>query len=78
VGKLEVDDAAFTGKIYADPTKSASSATAFSAGINWYLNKNIRANLSYSHTEFDGYTGSAAAVGKQSENVLFTRVQLAF
>ena len=76
--ELDVDKKAFKGNVYADSTKSASAATAWSVGLNWYLNKNIRANLSYSHTVFDGYTGSAAGVGKQDENVLFSRLQLAF
>jgi len=75
-GVLDVDDNAFS--TFADPTKSASEARAASVGLNWYLNKNIRANFSYSHTDFSGYTGKAAGVGQQPENVIFTRVQLAF
>jgi len=75
-GELNVDSQTFS--TFADPTKSASEARAVSAGINWYLNKNIRANLSYSHTDFAGYKGSAAGVGKQPENVVFTRMQLSF
>jgi len=75
-GELSVDGKAFS--TYADPTKSAAEARALSAGLNWYLNKNIRANLSYSYTTFSGYQGSAAGVGRQPENVLFSRVQLAF
>jgi len=75
---LDVDGKAFAGSYYADPTKSASGASAWSVGLNWYLNKNLRANLSYAHTVFDGYTGAAAGVGKQPEDVLFSRLQLAF
>jgi phosphate-selective porin OprO/OprP len=77
---LDVDNKAFTGSVFADPTKSASGAGAWSIGLNWYLNKNIRANLSFSHTEFDGFTGKAApgVVPAQAENALFSRVQLSF
>lgn len=75
-GELSVDDKAFS--TFADATKSAQEARALSGGLNWYLNKNIRANLSYSYTSFLGYQGKAAGVGRQPENVLFTRVQLAF
>ncbi len=81
---FDVDDAAFGGAAnvrLADPTKSASGAQAWSVGLNWYLNKNIRANLSYSRTTFSGYAGSAFAVGSvpaQPENILFSRLQLAF
>lgn len=81
---LDVDDAAFGGASnvrLADPTKSASGAQAWSVGLNWYLNKNIRANVSYSRTTFDGYAGSkfaTSAVPAQPENILFSRLQLAF
>jgi phosphate-selective porin OprO/OprP len=75
---LDVDNKAFKGNVYADPTKSASAATAWSVGLNWYLNKNFRANLSYSHTVFDGYVGSASGVGRQPEDIVFSRLQLAF
>ncbi len=65
---------------FASSTKSADSATAWSVGLNWYLNKNVRADLSFSHTEFGGFTGKAVpgVVPAQAENVLFSRVQLAF
>ncbi|HZF02574.1 MAG TPA: porin [Methylomirabilota bacterium] len=73
---LDVDDKAFP--TFANPNTSASAAHAWSAGINWYLNKNIRVNASYSHTIFDGGNGTGATVTKQPENVFFTRIQLAF
>ncbi|HTX22966.1 MAG TPA: porin [Candidatus Aquilonibacter sp.] len=57
---------------------SALRARGWSAGVNWYLNKNIRVNASYSHTQFGDIVGTANAVTKQPENVFFTRVQLAF
>jgi len=72
---LDVDDAAFP--TFAS-TGSASEAKAWSVGLNWYLNKNIRANVSYSHTKFDDIKGAPSAVTRQDENAIFTRVQLAF
>jgi phosphate-selective porin OprO/OprP len=81
---LSVDDKAFAGSAatrLADPTKSASGAQAWSVGLNWYLNKNFRANLSYSHTTFDSYANNiigAGNVGAQPESVIFSRLQLAF
>ncbi|HUC86342.1 MAG TPA: porin [Candidatus Acidoferrales bacterium] len=75
---LSVDSKAFSDG-FASPTKSADGANAWAVGLNWYLNRNIRADLSFSHTWFDGYTGKAApGVPAQPENVLFSRFQIAF
>ena len=74
---LDVDNNAFTGG-FASSASSASSARAWSVGLNWYLNKNFRVNTSFSRTTFSGYTGTAPAVPAQPEDVLFTRLQLAF
>jgi len=78
-GELDVDKNAFADG-FADPKKYASGARAWSVGLNWFLNKNIRANLSFSRTTFSGFTGSTTAglVPAQPENVLFSRLQLAF
>lgn len=74
---LDVDNKAFP--IYANPATSASEAEAWAVGLNWYLNKNIRVNASYSRTTFDGHiNGSSATVVRQPEQVVFTRLQLAF
>jgi phosphate-selective porin OprO and OprP len=74
--ELNVDKSAFP--TFASDTASASSAHAWSAGLNWYLNRNVRVNASFSHTVFSGYTGAIPAVPAQAENVVFTRMQLAF
>jgi phosphate-selective porin OprO/OprP len=82
--ELDVDNNAFLGTAatrLADPTKSAAGAESWAVGLNWFLNKNIRANLSFSHTTFSGYNGTKIAGGNvaaQDENILFTRLQLAF
>jgi len=80
--ELNVGNDAFTSGLASRKT-SADGAQAWAVGVNWFLNKNIRANLSFSHTTFGGYTGSKStsasyAVPAQDENVLFTRIQLAF
>jgi phosphate-selective porin OprO/OprP len=72
--ELHVDSKAFP--TFASLASSASDAHAWSAGVNWYLNNNLRANVSFSHTVFTG--GETGAVTKKDENVLFTRMQLAF
>ncbi|MGD0251923.1 MAG: porin, partial [Verrucomicrobiota bacterium] len=73
---LDVDKNAFP--TFASSASSASSARAWSVGLNWYLNKNFRVNTSFSRTTFSGYTGATPAVPAQPEDVLFTRLQLAF
>jgi phosphate-selective porin OprO and OprP len=82
-GELNVDNQVFAGTTaarLASPTASANGAQAWSVGVNWFLNKNLRANLSFSRTTFSGFTGSTSAglVPAQPENVLFSRLQLAF
>jgi phosphate-selective porin OprO/OprP len=80
VMELDVDPGAFPR--YSDPLTSARSALAWSVGINWYLNRNVLWKTSFSHTLFDGGGGpgttAPATVTRKSENVLFTRLQLAF
>ncbi len=78
--QLKIDSAAFP--VFADPTVSARSADAWSVGLNWYLNRNVLVKTSLSRTTFSGGGGSGTTapsiVTRQPENVLFTRVQLAF
>ena len=76
---LSVDSKAFADG-FASPTKNADGANAWSVGLNWYLNRNVRADLSFSHTTFDGFTGKASpgTVPAQAENALFSRIQVAF
>lgn len=56
---------------FADPAKSASKATGWGVGLNWYLNRNVRSDLDYEQTQFDGS-------GRATEKVFFTRLQLKF
>jgi phosphate-selective porin OprO/OprP len=79
----ELDVAKKAFPLFSNPASSASSAQAWSVGLNWYLNKNITVKTSYSHTDFtgggsSGASSSPAAVTRQPEDVWFTRLQLAF
>ena len=78
--ELSIDDDAFP--LFSNPLTSARRAAAWSVGLNWYLNRNVQFKTSFSHTVFSGGGGpgasAPAAVTRQDENVLFTRIQLAF
>lgn len=80
VAELDIDDAAFS--LFANPLTSATEAHSWSAGLNWYLNRNVMLKASYSRTTFDGGGGAGttapAAVTQQPEEVFFTRMQLSF
>ena len=79
--ELDIDHAAFP--YFSNPTTSASGAQAWGVGLNWYLNKNLRADASFSHTTFTGGGSSSSttapgSVSSHPENVFFTRLQLSF
>lgn len=60
---------------FADPTSAAREAAAWGVGLNWHLNRNVRVNLHYEQTRFEG----GATVGSRpTEKVLFTRLQLKY
>lgn len=44
--------------LYADPKASAKSAKTWTAGINWYLNPEVKFAINYSQTSFEGGGGS--------------------
>lgn len=50
-------------------------ATAYGAGVNWYLNRAVRMLLAYERTTFDP-AGDAAE--RPAENSVIGRVQIAF
>ena len=72
VGELNVDSNAFGD--FADPKKSAETASSWGLGLNWYLNKNLKFSLDYDQTSFDG---GAADGDRPDEKALFTRLQVA-
>ncbi len=78
--EIEVDSAAFP--LFSNPSTSARSIQSFSVGLNWYLNRNVALKTSFSHATFSGGGGAGiiapAAVTRTDENVLLTRIQLAF
>ncbi len=79
VAVLDIDDAAFT--TFANPSASATKATSFAVGANWYLSKVSRVSLDFTHTKFDlAATGAPLSTSpiKNDENAILARYQLNF
>ena len=78
VHELSIDDAAFLGGAasYANPATAARRAKAAGIGVNWYLNQNVKWQLDYDLTRFDG--GAANGGDRPDEKAIFTRVGLQF
>jgi phosphate-selective porin OprO/OprP len=73
---LKIDHHAFP--LFSDPAASAAEATAWGVGVNWYLNKTVRATFDYFRTRFDTILPSTSVLLRQDEQALITRLQLAF
>lgn len=55
--------------------QQAKKANSYGIGINWYLTQNLKAQLSYDYTS---YQGGAAGFSRPDDNTILTRLQLAF
>lgn len=85
-GQLDIDDGTFPR--FGNVATSASEATAWSVGVNWWLNKNVRLLTSFSRTTFKGggtvnpsdasTLTPPGSVTTQDENAVLTRLQLGF
>ncbi|HYN27979.1 MAG TPA: porin, partial [Burkholderiales bacterium] len=73
--ELNIDGDAFTAGLLS-LNSSARKAEDVGVGVNWYLNRNVKLQLNYDETTFEG--GAAAGADRIDEKVLFTRVQLAY
>ena len=73
VGGLDVDDDAFP--VFANDATSATEAFSWGLGLNWHLNKNVKASFNYDQTDFKGGTSDLLRKG---EKAIFTRAQIAF
>jgi phosphate-selective porin OprO/OprP len=64
---------------FANPAVAAKTATEFAAGINWYLNANIKWQFDYANTYFDGGAGTTADVkDRPNESVFESQLQITF
>lgn len=73
-GQLAVDPAVYSLGL-ADAAKSARRAQSWTAGINWYLNKNVKLVLDYEDT---GFIGGSATGNRNRERAVLNRFQISF
>jgi len=73
-GVLDIDDDAFP--LFANPASAASEAKSYGVGVNWYLTSNLKTQLNYTNTSFEG--GAAGGQDREDEKTIFARFQVAF
>lgn len=76
--ELKIGDVAFAdgANSFADPATQPRKASAIGVGVNWYLNQNVKWQLNYEVTHFDG--GAAAGGDRNDERAILTRFALVF
>ncbi len=62
--------------LFANPNSSAAGAFAFTVGMNWYVNRNLKVVFNYERTTFNG--GAPDDHNIEAENAFLTRLQVAF
>lgn len=81
---INLDDKVYnhngTLAVFADPRYSAKSARSYTAGVNWYLNPEVKLVLDYENTKFVGGGGgtTAAPLDRVDERAVLARFQVAF
>jgi phosphate-selective porin OprO/OprP len=73
VSQLRVDDSAFP--TFASLSTSAKEATETTFGGNWYMNPNVKLNLDFTLTTFDG---GAVNGDRATEKAVLSRAQFKF
>jgi phosphate-selective porin OprO/OprP len=74
VGELDMDNAAFP--MFANPAQSATRALSWGVGLNWHLNRNVKLQFNYIHTDFAG--GAANPALARREQLVLTRAQFSY
>lgn len=74
ITELNIDPTAFQVK-FADPTKSAQAARAWTVGLNWYLSRNARISMNYDQTHFEKGTTNG---NRKTEKTFSQRLQVVF
>ena len=74
-GHLNIDNSIFENG-FANPATSVTQADEWGVALNWYPHKNVRVGVDFEHTEFE--RGAASGGNRPAENIVFTRLQLAY
>lgn len=74
--ELNVDSSAFDGGNFALLSSSAKKASAWTVGVNWWLNRFVKTQVDYEETSFEG--GAAGNRDREKEKLLSSRFQVAF
>jgi phosphate-selective porin OprO and OprP len=72
--QVRIDNGAFP--LFASPKTAAQAAAENGIGVNWYLNHFVKLTTDYEHTNFRMALANVTPL--HSENVLMSRIQLAF
>lgn len=79
--ELDIDDKLFTNypnNTFANVNSAITGAESWTIGTNWYLNKNLKLQVDYEHTEFTGGAPIDALVDRPDENAVLGRFQIAY
>ena len=74
--QLKLDPSIFSEN-FANLNTSASEATTWAVGINWYLNRNAKVVFDFEQTKFDrGAVNGEQTDDRKTENLFTTMIQL--
>ena len=74
---LDISDKVFDGTLTTNSINSTPTlARAWTAGLNWYLNRNAKFVLNWEQTNFKG--GAGGGTNRPTENLILSRLQLSF
>jgi phosphate-selective porin OprO/OprP len=80
--RADIDNDLWSNSIFTTQTTGAAasvkSASSWAAGVNWYLNQNIKIALNYEQTSFEGGNVTNYLLDHPDEKILSSRLQLSY
>ncbi|HET9887445.1 MAG TPA: porin [bacterium] len=74
ISMLAIEGDAFP--VFADPATSVNEAKSYAGGLQWILNRNVKLVTDYEETHYQG--GAAGGGDRETEKIIFSRVQYSF